>query len=209
MHFSNRVEAGRQLAKLLKKYQIQDSVIYALPRGGAVIGAEVAQALNAPLDLIITRKIGHPNQSEYAIGAVGENGQTVLNLEETAKISKQYVAAEVEKQRKEAQRRRDVYLTGRKPISYQGKTAIIADDGIATGLTMKAAVKELQAHYKPSKIIIAVPVIPAEVADEFEADGLEVIALIKPREFAGSIGAYYQNFDPVEDEEVIKIMAET
>ncbi len=209
MYFKDRVDAGRQLAKLLEKYQGKDCVIFALPRGGAVIGAEIAGKLHAPLDLIITRKIGHPKQSEYAIGAVGENGNTVFNEEEAKKISQEYLLQEAQKQKEEAQRRRKVYINGRSPVSAEGKIAIITDDGIATGLTVKAALSELRTRWSPEKIIIAVSVIPEDIALEFEELGIEVIALIRTDAFQGSIGAYYQNFDPVEDEEVIKILGET
>lgn len=142
MYFKNRVDGGRKLADLLKKFKGKDVVIYALPRGGVVTAYEIAKEIQAPLDLIITRKIGHPYQPEYAIGAVAENGHSVFNKEEVAEIDENYLTSEAEKQKEEAKRRREIYLAGRKPIPYKGKVAILVDDGIATGLTMKAAIKE-------------------------------------------------------------------
>lgn len=206
MYFKNRIDAGRKLAEKLKEYNSKDVVVYALPRGGVIVGAEIAKELHSPLDLIITRKIGHPNQSEYAIGAVAENGHSILNEEALSDVSKEYLDKEIEAQKEEAQRRRKVYLQDRKPINCKGKTAILVDDGIATGLTIKAAVRELKLHYHPEKIIVAVPVAPEEVVEDSKSEGVEIIAADVPEEFAGAIGAYYEKFDPVEDEEVIKIM---
>lgn len=206
MYFKDRVDAGRQLARLLEGFKGEDTVIYALPRGGVVTGAEIAKSLHAPLDLIITRKIGHPFQPEYAIGAVSENGYVVFNSEELSEISEEYLTSETEKQKKEAKRRREVYLSGRKPISCNGKIAILVDDGIATGLTMKAAINEIKIHYKPKRIIVAVPVAPPEIAHELEKIGVEFVALNTQKQFLGSIGAYYKNFSPVEDQEVVNLL---
>lgn len=209
LSFENRSDAGKKLAGLLEKFKGQDIVIYALPRGGVVVGAEVAKALRSPLDLIITRKIGHPNQSEYAIGAVCENGHSILNKEALLDVSKEYLDQEIETQKKEAQRRRNVYLGGRKPISCKGKTAILVDDGIATGLTMKAAIKELKLHQQPKKIVVAVPIASSEAVWELKAEGVEVVTIATPKEFLGAIGAYYEKFDPVSDGEVIQLLKTT
>lgn len=207
MYFRNRIEAGQKLAELFKNFKAVDTVVYALPRGGVVIGAEIAKAIHSPLDLIITRKIGHPLQPEYAIGAVSENGHSILNKEEVLNVDEKYIKEEAEKQKQEAKRRREVYLDGRKPIPCRGKIAILVDDGIATGLTMKAATLELKLHYHPSRIIVAVPIIPREIADELELqEKVELIALEIPDQFLGSIGAYYQNFSAVEDADVVRIM---
>lgn len=208
MFFQDRVEAGRKLAGLLKNINVKDAVVYALPRGGVVVGAEIAKAIGSPLDLIITRKIGHPNQPEYAIGAVAENGHSVFNKGISLDIDEKYLTSEVQKQKQEAKRRREAYLGTRKPISSKGKIAILVDDGIATGLTMKVALGELKMHYAPQKIIVAVPVAPADAVDELEKMGAQVISIITEREFLGAIGAYYKDFSPVEDEDVIRIMKE-
>lgn len=208
MYFQDRADAGRRLAGLLDKFKGQDAVIYALPRGGVVTAYEIAKEIQAPLDLIITRKIGHPYQPEYAIGAVAENGHSVFNKEEVAEIDENYLTSEAEKQKEEAKRRRKIYLAGRKSIPCKGKIAILVDDGIATGLTMKAAIKELQMHYYPSKIVVAVPVAPSETGEDLKKMGVEFIAMNAEEVFLGSIGAYYQDFSSVEDEDVIKIMKE-
>lgn len=183
-NFKDRVEAGRKLAGFFDHINGKNAVVYALPRGGVVVGTEIAKAIHAPLDLIITRKIGHPYNPEYAIGAI------------------------TEKQTQEARRRREVYLGKKPPISSKGKIAVLVDDGIATGLTMKAALKELQMHLHPAKIIIAVPVAPKDTVDELEKMGVEVLSIITTKEFLGAIGAYYQDFAPVEDQDVIRIMKE-
>lgn len=204
--FKDRTDAGRRLAKRLESFKGKDVVIYALPRGGVIIGAEIAKAIHAPLDLIITRKIGHPNQSEYAIGAVAENGHTVFNEETVTGIEQKWLEEETERQRLEAKRRRELYLGTRKPLSCKGKTAILVDDGIATGLTMKAAIRELQMHYFPEKIIVAVPVAPPKIGEEFKKMGVEFIAANIPEDFLGGVGAYYQDFSAVADSAIISIM---
>ena len=204
--FKDRIDGGQKLAGFLDYYKDRDVVIYALPRGGVVVAAEIAKALHAPFDLIITRKISHPDQPEYAVGAVAENGHVIFNKEAISDINEIYLTSEVEAQKREAQRRRKLYLSGRKPVSCKGKIAVLVDDGIATGLTIKAAIKELRLHYKPKQIIVAVPVIPRDFADGLEAEGIKVVAVITTRDFLGSIGAYYENFPQVTDEEVIRLM---
>lgn len=208
MYFKDRVEAGKKLAGFFDHINGRNAVVYALPRGGVVVGAEIAKALKAPLDLIITRKIGHPYQPEYAIGAIAENGHAVFNKDEILSVDEQYIKEETKKQTQEAKRRREVYLGGRKPTSCKGKTAILVDDGIATGLTIKAALKELKMHYGPAKVVIAVPVAPRDTVEELEKMGAEVLSIITAKEFLGAIGAYYQDFSPVEDQDVTRIMKE-
>lgn len=206
MYFKNRTDAGRQLAEILVDYKNKQAVVYALPRGGVIVGAEIAKELHSPLDLIITRKIGHPSQREYAIGAVAENGHFILNQDALSDVSKEYLNQEIGTQKKEARRRRKVYLGNRKPISCEGKTAILVDDGIATGLTIKAAIQELKLHYHPEKIIVAVPVAPAETVEELKSEGVELVAVEIPEYFQGAIGNYYEEFNPVEDNKVVQIM---
>lgn len=207
MQFIDRADAGKRLALELGKFREKVVIVYALPRGGVVVGAEVAKALHAPLDLIITRKIGHPNQPEYAIGAVSESGHIIYDDAAISGIDKNYLASEAKKQKLEAKRRREVYLQGKKPISCQGKIAILVDDGIATGLTMKAAIQELKLRSKPEKIIVAIPVAPLEIIHEMESEEkVEFITVNTSAVFLGAIGEYYEDFSPVEDGEVIKIM---
>lgn len=204
LRFIDRKDAGRQLAQRLLSYANTDAVIYALPRGGVVTGIEVAKALHVPLDLIIPRKIGHPNNPEYAIGAVTENGHLITNPAEIASVDKQWLHAEIERQRAEAKRRRETYIPNARSIDISGKTAIIVDDGIATGLTMKCAIAELK-HRNPKKIVVAVPVAPPDSLSEIGTLVDEVICLSMP-EYMGAIGPFYDSFPQIEDVEVIALM---
>lgn len=205
--FTNRTQAGQMLAKKLQNYHGNDTVIYALPRGGVILGYEVAKALNAPLDLIITRKIGHPQQPEYAIAATAENGDIIGHPEELKAVSQDWLKQEIELQRKEAKRRRKLYLGSLKSIPAEEKTAILIDDGVATGFTLRVGILELR-HRKPKKIVVAVPVISRSIADivRSEADELVALDIPKDNEFLGAVSAYYDEFLPVEDEEVIALM---
>lgn len=181
-------------------------VVYALPRGGVVLGKIIADALHSFFDLLIPRKIGAPENEEYAIAAVTETGEVVKSEDEVATIDPAWFARAVETQRQEAKRRRERYLTLRPRVDIDGKTAIIVDDGIATGLTMKAAIAEIKSR-NPSAIIVVVPVAPYDTVRDLERLVDRVIVLEKPLLFMGSIGAYYDSFDQVSDEEVIKLMS--
>lgn len=207
MLFRNREEAGRLLAQALMRFAGTPLVVYALPRGGVVLGAEIAQALRGPLDLLIPRKIGHPKNPEYAICAVSESGQLVCNETERALVDAAWLAQAVARERAEAARRRERYLAGREAITVTGKTAILVDDGIATGLTMRAAIAEVTLRH-PARVIVAVPVIPAETAELLREEVDEVVALEIPEIFLGAIGAYYADFAPVSDEEVVRLLGE-
>ena len=204
MIFKDRIDAGKQLGKALESYKEQDVVVYALPRGGVVLGAEIARMLDAPLDLIVVRKVGHPLSPEYAIAAVAEDGHTVLNRSEVESVDKQWFDRNVELQRCEAERRRSLYTHGRKRLSATNKIAILVDDGLATGLTMFGAIQEVR-HAHPRKIVVAVPVAPPQTVEDLTKVADEVIALYTPDNFA-AIGSFYSNFDQVSDEEVIELM---
>ena len=208
MLFRDRTDAGRKLAQALKKYQNQDGVVYALPRGGVVLGVEVARELGMPLDLLIPRKIGHPRQPEYAIGAVAENGEMVCNQEEVARLDPQWFRQEVEAERQAALRRRELYLGGREPVSVKGKTAIIVDDGIATGLTMEVAIRDAR-HREPARLIVAVPVAPPETAERLAREVDEFVLLDHSPYYLGAVGAYYDYFAQVTDDEVIALLRST
>lgn len=205
MIFKDRIEAGQKLAKALVKYKGRDAVIYALPRGGVVLGAEIAKELNAPLDIVITRKIGHPLFPEYAVCAVAEDEDMLCNEFERIRLDEEWLKMQVEKEREEAKRRREIYLEGRGSIPATDKTAIIVDDGIATGLTMLLAVKEIL-RQNPKEVVAAVPVAPPETAEKIKATVNELVVLDVPDFFPGAIGAYYENFPPVEDEEVVRLL---
>lgn len=207
MIFKNREQAGQLLAKKLQKFKNQkDAVILALPRGGVVIGKEVAVALHLLLDIVVPRKIGAPENPEYAIGAITEFGEGVWNEVEVGRVSKSWLTQEIEKEKKEAMRRRKKYRGNRPPISLESKTVILVDDGIATGLTMRAAIQSVRCEY-PAKIIVAVPTGALDSLQELRNVADEIIALDEPA-FFGAIGSFYKEFPQVSDEEVIKILSE-
>lgn len=208
MDFLNRHDAGEKLKKSLAKYKGRDGVVLALPRGGVVTALPIAKYLRVPLDLVITRKIGHPFQPEYALAAIAENSTILVgNKTELSGVDQDWLKKEIKKEAREATRRRKVYLAGRKPEDLRGKIAIIIDDGIATGLTMKAAIAAVKKK-KPSKIVIAVPVAPEEVIFKIAAMVDEVVCLVSEPagKFLGSIGDYYKLFPQVSDEEVVALL---
>ncbi|HEX7045813.1 MAG TPA: phosphoribosyltransferase family protein [Burkholderiales bacterium] len=206
MRFKDRTDAGRQLAELLAgRYADIDGIVYALPRGGVVLGVEIARRLGLPLDLIIARKIGHPHNPEYAIGAVTEQGELVMNPREIESVRREWLAREIENERREAERRHAVYLGGRTPLSAAGRTAILVDDGVATGLTMQAAIRAVQ-RQNPARVVVAVPVVPADTAARLEREVDEVVALDVATDYFGAVGAYYDDFPQVTDSEVIGLL---
>jgi predicted phosphoribosyltransferase len=208
--FLDRVDAGKKLAGLLGQFKGKDAVVYALPRGGVVIGAEVAGALDSPLDLIITRKIGHPNQPELAIAAVSEDGHLIIDPGFENLTHSAWFLEAVEKEKAEAKRRREAYFNQKKPYSSRGKIAILVDDGIATGLTLKAAIQSLKYLFSPTKIVVAVPIAPLDIIRELEkTEQVEVITVEAPKGPFGAIGMYYQNFSAVSDEEVINLLSKS
>jgi len=203
--FKNRTEAGELLAKALEKYKNEEAVVYALPRGGVEVALPIARRLEAPLDLIIPRKIGHPSSPEYAIAAIAENGHILGNESELAAVDQDWLEAEKERQKEEAKRRRELYLKGTPPVPVENKVAIIVDDGVATGLTMRVGILELK-HRHPRKIVVAVPVLSEEAERLIKREADELVALSPSEEFLGAVGAHYESFAQVEDEEVTKIM---
>jgi len=206
MYFYDRQEAGKKLGKLLaKKYNQKNVVVYALPRGGVVIGVEVVKVLHAPLDLLITRKIGHPHSPEYALAVLSEDGHVVGNKEEIDQVDQKWFKKEIEKEKQEIERRRKLYLQGRKKIRAENKIAIIVDDGIATGLNVKAAIEDVS-HRHPQKIVIAVPVMPKELVKELESLVNDIVAIDIDKNYLGAVGAYYKKFPQLTDEEVIKLV---
>jgi putative phosphoribosyl transferase len=205
VRLKDRSEAGERLADKLERFKDEEAVVYALPRGGVVLGAIIARRLNAPFDLVITRKIGHPWAREYAIGAIAEDGSFIGNEAELAEVDESWLGAQIEAERKEARRRRQVYLGGREPLPVEGKTAIIVDDGVATGLTLLAAIRQVR-HRHPRRIIVAVPVIPQGIARVIRGEVDELVALEIPVVFLRAVALYYDDFSAVEDDEVIELM---
>lgn len=202
--FVDRADAGRELAKALRKYKGAPAVVYALPRGGVVPGLEVARALDLPFDLVIARKIGSPQNPEYAIAAIAEDGDMVEQAREVARVDAKWFEQACKKQQEEAKRRRETYVGGRPSPSVEGKTALVVDDGIATGLTMSVVLKEIR-HKKPAKIVIAVPVTSQEAEKKFAKDVDEFVALEHELTW-GAIGSSYDDFPQVEDQEVVDMI---
>jgi putative phosphoribosyl transferase len=205
--FNDRRDAGVHLASRLEEYKGQTGVlVLALPRGGVATGYEIAHYLKVPLDIVIVRKIGFPGQPELAIGAVSETGRVVLNesIISMYGVSKDYVEREVSQQKKEISRRAELYRKGKRLPSLEGKTIILVDDGVATGATMKAAIITLKEE-KLKKLIVALPVAPAGMADEIEQMANTLICIETPFDFM-AVGAYYHDFTQVSDEEVIDLL---
>ena len=204
--FEDRIDAGTQLVHKLLKYKDKNVVVLAIPRGGLPIGAIVAQALKAPLDVVLTKKIGHPDHKEFAIGAVSL--QDII-LTDAMGVSQDYIDIEVARIRKKLRERHAQYYKQRTPEMLKDKTVIIIDDGIATGNTLLATVK-LVNKQNPKIIVVAVPVAPRSVIQKFKTDPNidEVICLLVPDNF-WAVGQFYENFEQVSDEEAISFLEES
>ena len=204
--FNDRAEAGRALAKSLSDYKGKKVVVFAIPRGGVVLAYEVAKALDAPLDLIIPRKIGAPNEPEFAIGAVTEDGTTILNQDaiQYLGVPDVYIQQEVKRQIAEIKRRMERYLGYRPRPSVEGKTVILVDDGVATGATIRAAIASIKKK-KPDSIVLAIPVGPPDTVEELRKEVDLVVCLMTPEPFF-AIGQFYRRFEQLNDEEVVQIL---
>ena len=206
--FRDRAEAGKKLAEKLAAYRGEQAVVLGLPRGGVVVAYEVARALRLPLDIVAVRKIGHPTNPEYAIGVVDARGASILNEAETSTIDARWLAREIGREQGEAERRARVYRRGKKALSLQGKIAILVDDGIATGLTVRLAIRAAK-EQRAEKIIVAVPVAPPDSLRLLKDEGVdELIVLEAPEEFMGAVGAHYVRFEQTSDEEVMRLLRE-
>jgi putative phosphoribosyl transferase len=203
MAFVNRIDAGRCLAARLEYLQGEDLVILGLPRGGVPVAAEVARALHAPLDVIVVRKLGVPFQPELGMGAIGEDGVRVLNLEvvRMAGVSSEELAAVEKRERVELERRAQRFRGGRIPVPIKGKTVVVVDDGIATGSTARAACQVARAH-GAARVILAVPVAPRDWTLRLAGDADELVCVDTPEPFFG-VGQFYADFSQTTDEEVI------
>lgn len=208
MPFTDRSAAGRKLAAALVAYKNQQPVVLALPRGGVPVAAEVATTLNAPLDLILVRKIGVPFQPELAMGAVVDGGSpTIVRNEDIireAGIGEQEFKIICDRELAEIERRRLRYLGNRERVEVSGHSAIVIDDGVATGATTRAAMQATRMR-RPGKLILAIPVAPTDALAAMQQEADEVVCL-EDHEFFGAIGLYYRDFSQVSDEEVIEIL---
>jgi putative phosphoribosyl transferase len=206
--FAHRSEAGRALARRLLRFKAERPVVLALPRGGVPVGFEVAHSLDAPLDLVLVRKIGAPFQPELAIGAVVDGGrpQTVLNEEMVREfqILGSYIAEQSARELEEIERRRELYLAGRARAPVEARTAIVVDDGIATGATMEAALHATR-RADPKRLVLATPVAPPDTIERLRAQADEVVCLATPRLF-DAIGSFYEDFRQLSDEEVVDLL---
>lgn len=206
MPFRDRLQAGELLAQKLKKYQNQSRVtVLGLPRGGVITAYAVAKALNAPLDVLCLRKIGAPFNPELAVGAISASGEAYYNdsLIDYLQVPQSYLKHKAQEERKRAQDRLAYYRKSHPAVPLENHTVILVDDGLATGATMHAAVKAAQAA-DASDIIVAVPVASPKSLSSLESE-TEVICLEQPAEFM-AVGQFYDNFDTVEDEEVVDIL---
>lgn len=205
--FDDRIDAGTQLAKELMKWKDHDNtIVIGLPRGGVPVAYEVKNALNLPLDVVCPRKIGAPFNKEFAIGAITETGEGIFSerIIQNYGIPSDYIAAEVEEQKKEAQKRVELYRQGKPARPVENKRVILIDDGLATGATMKAAIRSLRSEGAAS-IIVGVPVSPPDTLEEIRELVEEVVCLSAPPLFQ-AVGQFYRDFSPTEDDDVISIM---
>lgn len=208
--FDDRQQAGRELAAALEKLHFPQPVLLALPRGGVPVAAEIAKALDAPLDLLVVRKVGAPGNPELAVAAIvdGEPPDIVLNREivEAYKLDNSALAELIKRERPELERRRVIYRGDRRPVSVEGKTAIIVDDGAATGTTVKVAIRALKRR-SPREVVVALPVAPAETVAELSLEADKVVCLSQPAHFR-ALGYHYRAFSQLSDEEVTQALQE-
>jgi predicted phosphoribosyltransferase len=206
--FKDRLDAGRKLAAALVKYKDQQPVVLALPRGGVPVAAEVASALNAPLDLVLVRKIGVPDEPELAMGAVVDGGTPIVVRNEDvirlAGIEEADFKAVCDRELAEIERRRQRYLGSRARAEVAGRTAIVVDDGIATGATTRAALRASRMR-SPKSLVLAIPVAPSDSLASMRKEADDVVCL-EDHKFFGAIGAYYSDFRQISDQEVTEIL---
>jgi putative phosphoribosyl transferase len=206
--FSDRRDAGRQLAEALATDGVDNPVVFGIPRGGVILGLEVARRLGGLLDVIVPAKIRAPGQPELGLGAVAADGSTYLDRQtiELLGVGEDYLQREIEERRKEILRRMIAYRGDREPVALKGRTAILVDDGIATGGTAIAAARSLRAS-EPEKLILAVPVAPRASLLKLEPEVDKVVCLRTPEPFV-AVGAWYEDFGQVTDKEVREAIQE-
>jgi putative phosphoribosyl transferase len=205
-YFVDRVDAGKRLAEALADFHGKNAAVLAIPRGGVVVGYEIAAALVLPLDVIVPRKLGAPDNPELAIGAIAEDGSTVFDDKLIAYlgVSQDYIQEESDRQRQEIARRMKLYREGGPSVGVAGKDIIVVDDGIATGSTMKAALTSIR-NREAKSVTVAVPVGPTETIQELRRLADKVVYLYLP-DYFHAIGQFYEDFSQTSDEEVINLL---
>lgn len=207
--FENRQEAGKKLASELLKYRKENPYVLAIPRGGVPIGYEIAQVLQAPFDVIVVRKIGLSGNPEFGIGAIAEGGVKELDATtiEALGIDEMEIKNAIELEEKELERRVNIYRGDKHLPDLTGRVVILVDDGMATGVSARAAIKAV-GKFHPKKIIFATPVCHKDTAESLRSKTVNVFCLAEPLEFM-SVGAWYRNFEQVSDEEIINLLKQT
>lgn len=207
MRYQNRRDAGQRLGEILRSSHLRDPVVLALPRGGVPVAFEVARALDAPLEIFVSRKIGAPRHKEFGIGAIAEGGVTVFDKGSIAALGlgpaelQQLAAAEGV----EVRRRVAAYRKGRPLPVIAGRDAVLVDDGLATGVTAEAALRSLKGH-RPGRLVLAVPVCASQTRDRMASTADEVVCAMAPASFL-SVGSWYRDFSQTTDEEVEELMS--
>ncbi|WP_376789207.1 phosphoribosyltransferase [Thermoflexus sp.] len=212
MRFRDRKDAGQRLAEALRDLEPEaragQVVVMGIPRGGVVVAYEVARALQAPLDVVLSHKLGAPGNPELAIGAVAEDGTLWVDPRAIAEleVSPAYMEEEVRRQQEELRRRSALFRGARPPIPVEGRTVVVVDDGIATGATMRVSLRSLR-NRGARRLIVAAPVAPPEILPRVETEADAVVVLYTPALF-WAVGAFYEQFDQVPDEEVVALLEE-
>lgn len=199
--FKDRIDAGKQLAEKLLAYKNTDSIVLAVPRGGVPVGKEIAKALNVPLDIILSKKIGHPLNSEFAVGAVSPDA---YHVDQHPEVTAEYIEAKIKEIREDLERRSKLFRKDKPPPRIEGKNVILVDDGIATGNTLLATIRMLRKQ-NPKKIIVAIPIAPLRGSNNVRKESDEYICLEESDYFPG-VGAFYLDFPQVSDDEVISML---
>jgi len=204
--FNDRRDAGRRIVRRLSPADLPGPVVLGIPRGGVVVAYEVSLGLNAPLDVIIPRKVGAPGNPELAIGAVAPDGTVVLDqaLVKMLGVDRDYLDAETQSQRVEIERRTSIYRRGRPAVDLVGASVILVDDGIATGATVLAALRGLRSQ-EPARVVLAVPVAPPDTLQGLAAEADSIVVLATPEPFY-AVGQFYRHFEQTSDEEVIELI---